>query len=94
MLAIQSGIAKHHCLYTQGAVAFQTSGGFLTHPVYRYHVIRVFIFLFSIEFVSRRAFVYEEFKWKLMTFYPKPTMSSNKVSTFKLKIAENFETID
>ena len=33
MLAIQSGIAKYHCLYTQGAVAFQTVR-FLTHPVF------------------------------------------------------------
>ena len=33
MLAIQSGIAKYYCLYTQGAVASQTSGVFLTHPV-------------------------------------------------------------
>ena len=28
MLAIQSNIAKYHCLYTQGAVAFQTPGIF------------------------------------------------------------------
>ena len=28
MLAIQSGIAKYHCLYNQGAVAFQTPGFF------------------------------------------------------------------
>ena len=28
MLAIQSGIAKCHCLYTQGAVAFETPGFF------------------------------------------------------------------
>ena len=33
MLAIQSGIANYHCLYTQGALAFQTPGAFLTHPV-------------------------------------------------------------
>ena len=32
MLAIQSGIAKYRCLYTQGAVAFQTPGLFLDSP--------------------------------------------------------------
>ena len=32
MLAIQSGIAKYHCLYTQGAVAFQTPGVFSDSP--------------------------------------------------------------
>ena len=34
MLAIQSSIAKYHCLYIQGVVAFQTPDVFLTHPVY------------------------------------------------------------
>ena len=34
MLTIQLDIAKYHCLYIQGAVAFQTSGVFLTHPVH------------------------------------------------------------
>ena len=36
MLAIQSGIAKYHCLYTQGAEASQTSGVFFDapHPVF------------------------------------------------------------
>ena len=34
MLAIESSIAKYHCLYTQGAVALQTPDVFfLTHPV-------------------------------------------------------------
>ena len=33
MLAIQSGIAKYNCLYSQEAAAFQTLGVFLTHPV-------------------------------------------------------------
>ena len=33
MLAIQSCIAKYHCLYAQGAVASQTPGVFLTHQV-------------------------------------------------------------
>ena len=33
MLAIQSGIAKYHCVYTRGAVAFQTQGFFSTHPI-------------------------------------------------------------
>ena len=28
MLAIQSGVAKYHCLYTQGALTFQTPGMF------------------------------------------------------------------
>ena len=28
MLEIQSGIGKYRCLYTQGAVAFQTPGVF------------------------------------------------------------------
>ena len=32
MLSIQSGIAKYHCLYTQGAVKRRAL--FLTHPVY------------------------------------------------------------
>ena len=32
MLAIQSGIAKYHCMYTQGAVASQTSGVFFDSP--------------------------------------------------------------
>ena len=33
MLAIQCGIAKYHCIYTQGLVASQTSGVVSTHPV-------------------------------------------------------------
>ena len=34
MSAIQSGIAKYHCLYTEGAVvAFQAPGVFLIHTV-------------------------------------------------------------
>ena len=33
MLTIQSSIATFHCLCTQRAVAFQTPGVFLTHPV-------------------------------------------------------------
>ena len=37
MLAIQSNIAKYHCLYMQGAVAFQTPSVFLTHPVVLYN---------------------------------------------------------
>ena len=32
MLAIQSGIVKYHCLYTEGAVAFQTLGVFFYSP--------------------------------------------------------------
>ena len=32
MLAIQSGIAKCHCLYTQGTVAFETPGVFFYSP--------------------------------------------------------------
>ena len=32
MLAIQSNIAKYHCLYIQGAVAFQTPGIFFDSP--------------------------------------------------------------
>ena len=28
MVAIQSGVAKYHCLHTQGALAFQTLGVF------------------------------------------------------------------
>ena len=32
MLAIQSGIAKYHCLYAQGAVASQTPGVFFYSP--------------------------------------------------------------
>ena len=32
MLAIQLGIVKYHCLYTQGAVAFQTPGVFVDSP--------------------------------------------------------------
>ena len=35
MLAIQSSIVKHHCLYTQGAVASQMAV-FFTHPVLFY----------------------------------------------------------
>ena len=33
MLAMQSDITKYHCVYTQGAVAFQTPGDFFTHSV-------------------------------------------------------------
>ena len=32
MLAIQSGVAEYHCLYTQGAVASQTPGVFFDSP--------------------------------------------------------------
>ena len=32
MLAIQSDIAKYRCLYSQGAVAFQTPGVFSDSP--------------------------------------------------------------
>ena len=32
MLAIRSSIAKYHCLYTQGTIAFQTLA-FFTLPV-------------------------------------------------------------
>ena len=32
MLAIQSNIARNHCLYTQGAVTFQTPGAFFDKP--------------------------------------------------------------
>ena len=32
MLAIQSGIAKYHCLYAQGEVASQTPGVFFNSP--------------------------------------------------------------
>ena len=32
MLAIQSGIAKIHCLYARGAVASQTPGVFFDSP--------------------------------------------------------------
>ena len=43
MLAIQSDIAKYHCLYTQGAVAFQMPGVFfLTYPVL-YYIISYYI---------------------------------------------------
>ena len=35
---MQSGTAKYHCLYTQGAVAFQTPNVFFTHSVW-YHVM-------------------------------------------------------
>ena len=32
MLAIQSGIANHHCFYTQGGVALQTPGVIFYSP--------------------------------------------------------------
>ena len=38
MLAIQSGIVKYHCLYAKGAVASQTLGVFLTHPVDQFKI--------------------------------------------------------
>ena len=51
MLAIQSGIANYHCLYTQGAEAFQTSGVFFDSPgiVYREELMIYRILLVDIE---------------------------------------------
>ena len=44
MLAIQSGIAKYHYLYAQGAVASQTPDGhFSTHPVELPEVLKLII---------------------------------------------------
>ena len=57
MLAIRSDIAKYHYLFTQGAVAFQTPGLILIHPVvllleiFVYHLFTYLVIVFLFQFI-------------------------------------------